>query len=161
MLIVGAVLWAVVIALLVHAWRMPGRKVEAAIRIAGRNGRIFVAVVPTALIAAGFLAPLIPEELVGRWLGEAAGAQGVLIGTLVGWLMPVPPVVLFPIVAVLLKSGAGFAQMTALVAAWNVFGFHRTLPLELPVMGGYFVSVRLLSCFLIPPAAGLTVMLFS
>ena len=123
--------------------------------------RIFVAVVPVALIAAGFLAPLIPAELVGRWLGESAGFGGILIATLAGWCIPVPPVIFFPIVAVLLKSGAGVAQMTALVAAWNVFAFHRTLPMELPVMGGYFVSLRLMSSLFIPPVAGLAAIFIS
>ena len=69
--------------------------------------------------------------------------------------------IFFPIVAVLLKSGAGVAQMTALVAAWNVFAFHRTLPMELPIMGGYFVSLRLMSSLFIPPLAGLAAILIT
>ncbi len=155
MLIIGSLLWAAVIVLIVYNWRKAGDRNALVLRNVWRNGRIFVAVVPVALIAAGFLAPLIPSELVGRWLGESAGFGGILIGTLAGWCIPVPPVIFFPIVAVLLKSGAGVAQMTALVAAWNVFAFHRTLPMELPVMGGYFVSLRLMSSLFIPPAAGL------
>lgn len=161
MLIIGSLLWTAVIVLIVYNWRKAGDRNALVLRNVWRNGRIFVAVVPVALIAAGFLAPLIPAELVGRWLGESAGFGGILIGALAGFCIPVPPVIFFPIVAVLLKSGAGVAQMTALVAAWNVFAFHRTLPIELPVMGGYFVSLRLMSSLFIPPAAGLAAMFIS
>jgi len=42
----------------------------------------------------------------------------------------------------------------SLVAAWNVFAIHRTLAMELPVMGGYFVSLRLAASLIIPPVAG-------
>ncbi len=159
MLIVGAILWAAVIVLIAYNWHSQGGRNAEVLRNVWRNGRIFIGVVPVALIAASFLAPLIPGELVGRWLGESAGLSGILIGALAGWCIPVPPVIFFPIVAVLLKSGAGVAQMTALVAAWNVFAFHRTLPMELPVMGGYFVSLRLMSSLFIPPVAGLLAML--
>ncbi len=92
---------------------------------------------------------------------SAAGIEGILIATLAGWCLPVPPVIFFPIVAVLLKAGAGGAQLTALVAAWNVFAFHRTLAMELPVMGRYFVTLRLASSVLIPPLAGLTAILLT
>ncbi len=159
MLIIGSLLWAVVMVLIVYNWRSGGGRNRAVLRNVWRNGRIFVAVVPVALLAASFLAPLIPGEVVARWLGAGAGFKGILIATLAGWCIPVPPVVFFPIVAVLLKSGAGMAQMTALVVAWNVFAFHRTLPMELPVMGGYFVSLRLMSSFFIPPLAGLAAVL--
>lgn len=161
MLIIGAVLWAVVIALLAYSRQRPGGMHVAACRIVARNGRIFIAIVPAALIAASFLAPLIPEALIGRWLGADAGIEGILIATLAGWCMPVPPVIFFPIVAVLLKAGAGAPQLTALVAAWNVFAFHRTLAMELPVMGRYFVTLRLASSVLIPPLAGLTAILLT
>lgn len=158
MLIAGGILWAVVFGLMIYSRNRSGRINLQAFRIVGRNGRIFVAVVPTALIAANFLTPLLPGDLVGRWLGDSAGLIGILIGTLAGWCLPVPPMIVFPLVAALLNAGAGIPQLTALVAAWNVFGFHRTLPLEVPVMGGYFVSLRLISSVLMPPAAGLIAM---
>lgn len=160
MLAAAAVLWCVVIVLMVYLWREPGDRFRAVLRNFWRNARIFVLVVPVALLAASFLSPLIPGDLVARWLGASAGITGLLIATVAGWCLPVPPVIFFPVVAVLLKSGAGVAQMTALVAAWNVFAFHRTIAMELPIMGRYFVSVRLMSSVLVPPLAGATAALF-
>lgn len=154
MIVVGTLVWLAVLALALHTARTRPDRLREVLRRFVRNGRLFVGVVPLALLAAGFLAPLVPTEPVGRWLGAGAGASGILVAMLAGWCLPVPPVVFFPIVAVLLKAGAGIPQMTALIAAWNVFALHRTLPMELPLMGRYFVTLRLLSSLFIPVLAG-------
>jgi uncharacterized membrane protein YraQ (UPF0718 family) len=150
-----AAIWCVVAVVLAWAWRHRPEKLRAVFRQFLRNGRVFVGVVPMALLAAGFLSPLVPGDVVARWLGESAGMTGIMIAMLAGWCLPVPPVIFFPIIAVLLKAGAGLPQMTALIAAWNVFALHRTLAMELPLMGRYFVTLRLLSSLALPPLAGL------
>jgi hypothetical protein len=155
MLYIGGAIWIVVIILLIWSGRRHPEKVREVFVHFFKNGKIFVGIVPMALIAAGFLTPLVPGDLVARWLGGAAGMSGILVGTLVGWCLPVPPVIFYPIIAVLLKTGAGMPQLTALVAAWCVFGIHRTLPMELPLMGRYFVSLRLMSSMAFPPFAGM------
>ena len=155
MLYFGGMIWIVVIGLLVWSGRRRPEKVREVFVHFLKNGKIFVGIVPMALIAAGFLTPLVPGDLVARWLGGASGMSGILIGTLAGWCLPLPPVIFYPIIAVLLKTGAGMPQLTALVAAWCVFGIHRTLPMELPLMGRYFVSLRLMSSMAFPPFAGI------
>jgi uncharacterized membrane protein YraQ (UPF0718 family) len=148
-------IWCGVAAVLLWAWRKRPEKLREVRRQFLRNGRVFVGVVPMALLAAGFLSPLVPGELVARWLGESAGVTGIMVAMLAGWCLPVPPVIFFPIIAVLLKAGAGLPQMTALIVAWNVFALHRTLPMELPLMGRYFVTLRLASSLALPLLAGL------
>jgi uncharacterized membrane protein YraQ (UPF0718 family) len=154
MYVVGGLMWAVLLVILGRAWLRGDERLGRVFRSALKSGRIFVGVVPMALIAAGFVGPMIPGDLVARWLGVSAGATGILLAMVAGWCLPVPPVIFFPLVAVLLKSGAGIPQMVSLVAAWNVFAIHRTLAMELPVMGGYFVSLRLAASLVIPPVAG-------
>jgi uncharacterized membrane protein YraQ (UPF0718 family) len=148
-------IWVAVAVVLAWAWRRRPEKLREVFRQFLRNGRIFVGVVPMALLAAGFLSPLVPGDMVAKWLGDSAGMTGIVIAMLAGWCLPVPPVIFFPIIAVLLKAGAGYPQMTALIVAWNVFALHRTLPMELPLMGRYFVSLRLMSSLALPPLAGL------
>jgi uncharacterized membrane protein YraQ (UPF0718 family) len=152
---VAGLLWGGLFFVLGRAWLRGDERVVRVFRSARKSARIFYGVVPMALIAAGFFGPMVQGDLVARWLGDAAGATGILIAMVAGWCLPVPPVIFFPLVAVLLKSGAGIPQMVALVAAWNVFAIHRTLAMELPVMGRYFVSLRLVSSLVIPPVAGL------
>ena len=154
MLIFAAALWMAASGLLAFGLLRRDARLRLVFRTAARNSRIFIGIVPMALLAAGFLSPLIPAELVARWLGEAVGFEGILIATMVGWCLPVPPVILFPIIAVLRKAGAGLPQMAALVVGWNVFALHRTFAMELPIVGARFVMVRLGSNILLPPVAG-------
>ncbi len=158
MIVVFSILWGVVAAILFTTWRRRPELIPEILKRFRSNGRIFVGVVPLALLAAGFLAPLLPSDLVGRWLGNEAGVAGLFIGMLAGWCLPVPPVIFYPVIAVLLKAGAGLPQLVALIVAWNVFALHRTLPMELPLMGGYFVSLRLMSSIVLPVVAGFAAM---
>jgi len=148
-------IWLGTICLAIHTWRNHPEKFATAMRSFARTARIFLGVVPMALIAAGFLSPLVPGDLVGRLLGETAGLTGVMIAILIGFCIPVPPPVFFPLMAVLLGAGAGYAQLTALIASWNVFAAHRTLGIELPIMGRCFVTLRILASLAILPLSGL------
>lgn len=155
MFYLAGAIWILVIGLLIWTGLRRPEKLRDVFAHFLKNGKIFIGIVPLALLAAGFLTPLVPGDLVARWLGGSSGISGILIATLAGWCLPVPPVIFYPIVAVLLKTGAGMPQLTALIAAWCVFGIHRTLPMELPLMGRYFVSLRLMSSMAFPPFAGM------
>ena len=152
-------IWIGVIVFLTVTWFRRPEKVRAVFRHFLKNGKNFIGMVPMALLAAGFLTPLVPGDFAARWLGESAGMTGIMIGTLAGWCLPVPPIIFCPIVAVLLKTGAGMPAVTALIAAWSVFGIHRTLPMEWPLMGRYFVSLRLMCSMAFPPLAGMIAIL--
>jgi hypothetical protein len=158
MIAFAASIWVVVGLILLRTWQRQPEKISEIFKRFRSGGRIFVGVVPMALLAAGFLAPMVPSELVGRWLGEGAGSTGIFIGMLAGWCLPIPPVIFYPVIAVLLKAGAGLPQLVALIVAWSVFALHRTLPMELPLMGGYFVSLRLMSSIFLPIVAGFSAM---
>ena len=145
MIYIVCLIWAGTLFFALYTWRFYPERFRAAIQSFCKTSKIFLGVVPLALIAAGFLSPIIPSELVGRLIGETAGFSGILIAILIGFCMPVPPPVFFPLIALLLGAGAGFAQLTALIASWNIFAAHRTLGIELPMMGNYFVILRVLA----------------
>lgn len=159
MFYLAGTIWIGVILFLVVTWLRRPEVVHDVFRHFVVNSRIFIGIVPMALLAAGFLTPLVPGEFVARWLGDSAGMTGIMIATLTGWCLPVPPIIFYPIIAVLLKTGAGMPQLTALIVAWSVFGIHRTVLMELPLMGRYFVSLRLMSSLAFPPLAGLVAIL--
>ena len=155
MFYLAGTIWVGVIIYMIVTWMQRPEKVREIFRHFVKDSRIFVGIVPMALLAAGFLTPLVPGDFVARWLGESAGMTAIMIGTLAGWCLPVPPIIFYPIVAVLLKTGAGMPALTALICAWSVFGIHRTVLMELPLMGRYFVTLRLLCSMAFPPLAGL------
>lgn len=106
-----------------------------------------------AFIVAGMIQALLPQELLSRWIGEESGFRGILIGTVAGGLTPGGPYVSLPVVAGLLRAGAGVGIMVAYLTAWSLWAFGR-LPMEIGILGWKFTLIRLASTFIFPPLAG-------
>ncbi len=115
---------------------------------------IFPALV-LAFIAAGMISKILPREIMSRWLGEESGLPGLVLATLAGSLTPGGPFVQFPIVAALLKSGAGVAPVMAYISAWSLLGMNRFLIYELPLLGWKLSLSRLSASLLFPIIIGL------
>lgn len=148
-------IWSLVAILSFIAWRKgDGRLRKGFVRglqMFGINGpRVVV-----ALIAAGFISYLLPKALVAEWLGHDSGWQGILIGCLVGPLFPGGPLVIFPVLVALLKAGAGLPAVFAFLTSASLWGIHRILMFEIPLMGARFTMMRLIASAALPPLAGL------
>ena len=107
-----------------------------------------------AMIVAGMVQVLIPREIISKWVGTESGFRGILIGTVVGSLMPGGPFISLPIAAGLLRAGASIGTMVALLTGWSLWAFTRA-PLEIGIMGWQFWLIRLACTFFFPPIAGL------
>jgi uncharacterized protein len=112
-----------------------------------------------AFIIAGMVQILIPKELISRWVGAESGLKGILIGTLAGGFTPGGPYVSLPIVAGLLKAGAGVGTMVAFLTSWSLWALSR-MPMEIGILGWKFTLVRLACTFFFPPFAGLIAQFF-
>lgn len=113
-----------------------------------------------AFIIAGMVQVLVPKELISRWVGAESGFKGILIGTFAGGFTPGGPYVSLPIVAGLLKSGAGIGTMVAFLTSWSLWAIAR-LPMEFGMLGWRFTVVRLAATFFFPPIAGLLAQYFA
>ncbi len=107
-----------------------------------------------AFIIAGMIPLLVPKEMISQWIGAESGFRGILIGTVVGGLMPGGPYVSLPLAAGFLKVGASVGTMVAFITGWSLLAFSR-LPLEFGIMGWKFTLIRLACTFFFPPIAGL------
>ncbi|MFH1951665.1 MAG: permease, partial [Pseudomonadota bacterium] len=107
-----------------------------------------------ALIVAGMIQVLLPEELVSRWIGTESGLRGIIIGSLAGGLSPGGPYISLPIVAGLLRTGAGVGTMVAFLTGWSLWAVAR-LPMDIGILGWKFTAIRLFATFFFPPVAGL------
>lgn len=103
-----------------------------------------------AFVLAGMVSVLIAPEKVAGWLGPEAGLRGVFVGTAAGALTPGGPFILFPMLAVLLKSGASIGAVTSYISAWALLGLHRVLAFEIPILGWRFTVVRMASSLFAP-----------
>ncbi|MGD1997275.1 MAG: permease [Anaerolineae bacterium] len=103
---------------------------------------------------AGLAQVLIPKDLVTRWLGAEAGIKGVLIGCVVGGLVPGAPYATFPLVAALYRGGASLGAVVGFVCAWALWSVSR-LPLEVALIDPKPALIRYAVTFVVPPIAGL------
>jgi len=107
-----------------------------------------------AFIMAGMVQVLIPHEVMSKWLGAESGLRGIFIGTVAGGLTPGGPYTCLPIIAGLLRAGAGVGTMVAFITGWSLWAIVR-LPMEAGILGWRFAGVRLACTFFFPPIAGL------
>jgi uncharacterized protein len=112
-----------------------------------------------AFIIAGMVQVMIPKDFIAKWVGVESGLKGILIGTVAGGLTPGGPYVSLPIVAGLLKAGAGVGTMVAFLTSWSLWAVGR-LPMEFGLLGWKFTLVRLACTFFFPPIAGLIAQFF-
>ena len=106
-----------------------------------------------AFIVAGMIQVLIPTETISKYVGSESGFSGILIGAIIGGLMPGGPFISLPIAAGLLVAGAGVGTMVAFMTGWSIWAVSR-LPIEVGIMGWRFTAIRLASSFLFPVIAG-------
>jgi uncharacterized membrane protein YraQ (UPF0718 family) len=141
-LIIDIILWGSVAALGFMAWQR-GRTVLVS---SAREGAMdFIHIVPRialGVIGSGYIAAIIPPQVITGWLGPDSGWSGVLAAVIAGAATPGGPVVGFSIGAVALKSGGGAPQVIAYVVAWALFAFQRLILWEVPFMPARFVWFR-------------------
>ena len=114
-----------------------------------------------AFLVAGMIQVMLPNEFIAKWIGGESGFRGILIGSIAGGLAPGGPYVSLPIVAGLIRSGAGIGTTVAFLTGWSIWAVGR-LPMEVGILGWKFTTIRLVSTFIFPPLAGfLAQMIFS
>ena len=122
------------------------------------GGKLFWDILPAmalGFILAGMISNVLPKELMSKWLGEESGFRGLLLGTLAGMLTPGGPFVQFPIVAALLKAGAGIAPLAAYISAWSLIALNRFFVWEVPLLGLKLAGCRMAVSLIFPILIGL------
>ncbi len=121
------------------------------------SGNMLIQILPLLIFAfliAGMIQFLIPQEMISKWVGVESGFRGLLIGSVLGGLMPGGPMTSLPVAAGLLRLGASVGTMVAFLTGWSLLAVSR-LPLEIGLMGWKFALIRLTCVFFFPPIAGL------
>lgn len=159
MLIPTVIMAVIAIALLVVGYTRGQGEHIAGIKAAGTMTFEIIPLLVFALVVAGMAQVLLSKETIGRWVGAESGFRGILIGTVAGGLAPGGPYVSLPIVAGLIRSGAGIGTMVAFLTGWSLWAVGR-LPMEIGIIGWRFVAIRLACTFFFPPIAGLIAQFF-
>jgi uncharacterized membrane protein YraQ (UPF0718 family) len=126
------------------------------------GSRDFVVLIPRVLVGvvgSGYLAAVMPPELIATWIGPNSGFTGILIGMIAGAVTPGGAVVGFSIGAAALKGGAGTPQVIAYTTAWSLYTIQRLLNWEIYMMPARVVWLRAAVSIPLPLLAGVTAML--
>ncbi|HVY57854.1 MAG TPA: permease [Xanthobacteraceae bacterium] len=102
-----------------------------------------------------FLTLLLPRQLVARWVGAESGAFGLVIGTIVGFILPGGPITIYPVASAFVAVGADLGVTVAFITSWTLLGYTRALVWELPFFGPDFVIWRIVVSLPLPFVAGL------
>ncbi|PHR56600.1 MAG: hypothetical protein COA47_12840 [Robiginitomaculum sp.] len=149
-----AVLLVVLAILLGIAIRRGGQDIAPAFKRGIEQFAVLVPRMICALIAAGFIADILPSEPISRMLGDGAGIVAIPLAVLVGIIIPAGPVVTFSIAAVFSGAGASDAAVIAFITSWSIFAMHRIFIFEIPLLGLLFLRIRVMSAFALPFLAG-------
>jgi uncharacterized membrane protein YraQ (UPF0718 family) len=160
-IVVGIILWGLVGALALTA----AVRSKALFREGAWEGsRDFVVLIPRVLIGvvgSGYLAAVMPQDVIAHWIGPNSGVVGILIGALFGAMTPGGAVVGFSVGAAALKGGAGAPQVIAYTTAWSLYTIQRLINWEIHMMPPRVVWLRAAVSIPLPILAGIGAMLIS
>lgn len=98
------------------------------------------------ILLIGLVLSLLSRETIGLVLGGQSGLGGVVIAACIGAVTLMPAFAAFPLVAALLQSGAGYAQMGAFASSLMMVGV-MTAPLECQIFGKKATLLRNFAAF--------------
>lgn len=102
-----------------------------------RGWHLFLGILPmllNVLILVSIALYLVPRETLARWLGANSGPAGYAIAAVIGSIALIPGFVAFPLAALLLKSGVGYAVVAVFITTLMMVGV-LTLPIEIRFFG--------------------------
>jgi uncharacterized membrane protein YraQ (UPF0718 family) len=158
-IVIGTLLWLLVGTLaLTAAIRSKALFREGAYE----GGRDFVVLIPRVLIGvigSGYIAAVMPQDVIATWIGPGSGVLGIVIGALFGAITPGGAVVGFSVGAAALKGGAGAPQVIAYTTAWSLYTIQRLFNWEIHMMAPRVVWLRAAVSIPLPILAGISAML--
>jgi hypothetical protein len=158
-LVINILLWMIAIGLGLTVFLRSQPMFADSLRFAGREFLALLPRIAIGMIGSGFIAEILPSQLMPSWFGPGTGAIGLLIAAVAGALTPGGPVVGFAIATAALKSGAGAPQVIAYTIAWALFALPRVLIYEIPMMPAKVVWLRVLVSLPLPFLAAWAAML--
>jgi len=123
-------LYLIALILLIISLAKSRQKTKQVFLKAWRSFKNILPMLLGVVILIGLVLSLIDADLISKIIGEKSGAIGVLLASIVGSITLIPGFIAFPTAALLLKGGAGYIQIAALVQTLMMVGIV-TLPLEI------------------------------
>ncbi len=113
------VLWIIAAGLLLYARQRNDGSLQKGLDLAWVTTKRNTVLMVIAFIIVGYVNVLSPTELIQAWIGPNSGLRGLLLGEIIGMLLPGGPYVVFPLIAILYQSGAGLAPAVTIITSWS------------------------------------------
>jgi uncharacterized membrane protein YraQ (UPF0718 family) len=111
------ILYTVALSLLLISFIKDKKKTKMALKKGWKSFKNIIPMLVPLFIIVGVVLTIVTPETIKNLLGDESGIVGVIIGLLVGSVAFMPPFITYPLGAELLKGGAGYPQVAALVTA--------------------------------------------
>jgi len=106
-------------------------------------------------LIAVFITLLLPREMVARWVGEESGFSGLVVASVVGFILPGGAITIYPVAGAFIAMGADGGAVVAFLTSWTLVGYTRALVWEMPFFGAHFVLWRILIAMPLPLLVGI------
>jgi len=140
-------LYLLAIIFLMVSYKRDKKKTKMALKKAWKSFENIMPQFLTILAFLGMVLALLSPDVISHLLGQKAGWQGMIIASIIGSITLMPALIAFPIAAILLKNGAGFAQLAVFVSTLMMVGIV-TLPLEIKCFGKKISIMRNMFAYL-------------
>ena len=140
-------LYLLAVIFLMVSYKKDKKKTKMALKKAWKSFENIMPQFLTILAFLGMVLALLSPEVISHLLGQKAGWQGLIIASIIGSITLIPGFIAFPVAAILLKNGAGFAQIAVFVSTLMMVGIV-TLPLEIKCFGKKIAIMRNLFAYL-------------
>lgn len=128
------ILYSTMAILLVVSFLKDKQKTKMALKKAWKSFENILSALLGIFIIIGIVLAILSPEIIGKILGGQSGWVGVGLSAIIGAATLIPGFIAFPMVSLLLQSGAGYAQAAAFVSSLMMVGVV-TLPVEIQYFG--------------------------
>lgn len=126
----GVILYAIAITLLIISFAGDRKKTKMALMKAWKSFANLLPQVIGIMVFVGISLAVLSPASISKLIGTESGLLGITIAAVAGSFTLIPGFVAFPLAAALLKGGAGYPQIAALVSTLMGVGII-TLPAEI------------------------------
>lgn len=119
---ISSVLYSVAGILLLVSFIKDKTKTEKSIKVAWKSFEKILPIVLAMMLFIGVTLSLLNQSVITTLIGSESGVLGAMIALIIGSIVSLPSFVAFPLGGALLKAGAGYMQVAALVSTIMAVG---------------------------------------
>ncbi|AJQ29136.1 hypothetical protein [Pelosinus fermentans] len=145
---VSSVLYAVAGILLLVSFIKDKNKTKKSIKVAWMSFEKLVPIVLAMMLFIGITLAVLNQSVITTLIGSESGVLGAIIALIIGSIVSLPSFVAFPLGGTLLKAGAGYMQVAALVSTIMAVGIV-SFPAEIKYFNKDIAVKRIVLSFMI------------